>query len=80
MNHYINLCPPECEDVENLNLDIPSHYMDDILFLARDLADQKNIHIRKALGELFKESYKTLMEKSYERKNRKNAKRGGRYR
>ena len=66
MNHYINLCPPECEDIENLNMDIPSHYMDDILFLARDLADQKNIHVRKALGELFKQSYKTLMEKSYE--------------
>jgi hypothetical protein len=75
MNHYINLCPPQCEDIENLNIDIPSHYMDEILILARDLADERNINLRKAVGELFRESYKTLMEKSYERKNRKTAKR-----
>ena len=36
------------------------------------------IELRKAIGELFRQSYKTLMEKSYERKNRKNAKWRGR--
>ena len=80
MNHYINLCPPECEDIENLNIDIPSHYMDGVLDLARELSYEKNITLRKSMSELFKESFKTLMEKSYERKNRKAAKRGGRYR
>jgi len=78
MNYYVNLCPPGCDDTENLNLDVPSQYIFDILFLARDLAYEKNISLRKAIGELFKESYKTLMEKSYERKNRKVGKRRGR--
>lgn len=80
MNYYVNLCPPETDDVENLNIDVPSRYMDEILILARDLADERNIDLRKAISELFKQSYKTLMEKSYERKNRKNAKWGGRNR
>lgn len=78
MNYYVNLCPPGCDDVENLNIDVPSQYMDDVLILARDLAYEKNITLRKAISELFKESYKTLMEKSYERKNRKTTKRRGR--
>lgn len=80
MNHYLNLCPPECEDVENLNLDIPSHYMEEILVLARELSYEKNIALRRSVKELFNQSFKILMEKSYERKNRKTAKWGGRYR
>lgn len=78
MNYYVNLCPPEIDDVENLNIDVPSRYMDEILSLAKDLADERNIELRKAISELFRQSYKTLMEKSYERKNRKNAKWRGR--
>ena len=52
--------------------------MDEVLSLAKDLAEERNIELRKAIGELFRQSYKTLMEKSYERKNRKNAKWRGR--
>lgn len=79
MNYYINLCPTDCDDIENLNLDIPSQHMDPILELARELSYEKNIALQKSVSELFKQSFKILMEKSYERKNRKVAKRRGRY-
>jgi len=48
MNYYVNLCPPETDDVENLNIDVPSRYMDEILILARDLADERNIDLMES--------------------------------
>jgi len=78
MNHYVNLCPPYCETSDTLTVDIPTEYMDDFLRLVYALADEQNVTPRKAFGEMVKYTYYNLMEKTYERKNRKNAKRGRR--
>ena len=74
MNHYINLCPRDCDDYETLTLDVPTHYMDSILHLARSLAEEKNTNVRRSMSDLFKKSYTELMEKVYVRKNRKTKK------
>ena len=80
MNMYVNLCPPYTEKSETLTLDIPPEEMDLFMQYVHVLADQKNVSARKAFTDMVKSTYDQLMEKDYDRKNRKNVKRRGRNR
>ncbi len=80
MNMYVNLCPAYTEKSETLTVDIPPDQMDEFMQYVHILSEEKNINARRAFTDLIKESYYTLMEKDYERKGRKNAKRRGRNR
>jgi hypothetical protein len=80
MNHYVNCTPRMCEEYESITLDIPTEYVDEVLYYARALADEKNINERKAFGEMIRNVYYQLIEKNYDRKNRKNGQRRGRNR
>ena len=80
MNHYFNCTPRQCEEYESITLDIPTEHVEEVLFYARTIADEKNIPARKAFTEVVRGVYYQLMEKNYDRKNRKNAQRRGRNR
>ena len=54
--------------------------MDIFMQYVHVLADQKNVSARKAFTDMVKSTYDQLMEKDYDRKNRKNVKRRGRNR
>jgi hypothetical protein len=80
MNMYVNLCPPYTEKSETLTLDIPPEEMDLFMQYVHVIADQKNVSARKVFADMVKSTYDQLMEKDYDRKNRKNVKRRGRNR
>jgi len=80
MNMYVNLCPAYTEKSETLTLDIPPEEMELFMQYVHILADEKNIGARRAFTDIVKYTYETLMQKDYDRKNRKNAKRRGRNR
>lgn len=78
MNMYVNLCPVYADKSETLTLDLSPEDMDHFMQYVHVLADTKNITARRAFTDMVKYTYEQLMEKDYERKNRKNAKRRGR--
>jgi hypothetical protein len=78
MNHYVNLCPAYTEQTETLTVDLPPEFMDEFMQMVHVLADEKQITARRAFVDMVKYTYYNLMEKNYERKSRKNAKRRGR--
>lgn len=78
MNHYVNLCPAYTEKTETLTVDLPPEHMDEFMQMVHILAEEKNVTARRAFVDMVKYTYYNLMEKNYDRKNRKNAKRGGR--
>lgn len=80
MNMYVNLCPAYTEKTETLTLDVPPDQMETFMQYVHVLADEKNISARRAFTDMVQGTYEKLMEKDYERKNRKNAKRRGRNR
>jgi hypothetical protein len=81
MNMYVNLCSKTyAEKSETLTLDVPPDLMDSFMQYVHVLADEKNISARRAFQDMVQGTYEQLMEKDYERKNRKNAKRRGRNR
>lgn len=80
MNMYVNLCPPYTEKSETVTLDIPPEEMDVFMQYVHILAEEKNISARKAFTDMVKYTYDQLMDKDYDRKNRKNGKRRGRNR
>ena len=81
MNMYVNLCSKTyAEKTETLTLDVPPDMMDTFMQYVHVLAEEKNISARRAFQTWCKGTYEQLMEKDYERKNRKNAKRRGRNR
>jgi hypothetical protein len=80
VNYYINCAPRGTDDYESVTLDIPTSDVEEILYLARTLSEEKNITARKAFGDVVRGVYYQLMEKNYDRKNRKNAQRRGRNR
>jgi|TARA_B000000565_G_scaffold173706_1_gene131549 hypothetical protein len=80
MNMYVNLCPAYTEKTETLTLDVPPDQMDTFMQYVHVLAEEKNISARRAFTDMVQGTYEKLMEKDYERKNRKNAKRRGRNR
>ena len=80
MNMYVNLCPAYTEKTETLTLDVPPDQMDTFMQYVHVLAAEKNISARRAFTDMVQGTYEKLMEKDYERKNRKNAKRRGRNR
>ena len=80
MNMYVNLCPAYTEKSETLTLDVPTDEMDSFMQYVHILAEEKNISARRAFTDMVKYTYEHLMEKNYERKNRKNGKRRGRNR
>ncbi len=80
MNMYVNLCPAYTEKSETLTLDVPPDLMDSLMQYVHVLSEEKNISSRRAFQDMVQGTYEQLMEKDYERKNRKNAKRRGRNR
>ena len=52
-------------------MDIPTSDVEDFLYYVRLLADERNISSRRAFGELVKGVYQQLMEKEYDRQDRK---------
>lgn len=80
MNMYVNLCPPYTEKSETVTLDIPPEEMDMFMQYVHILAEEKNVSARKAFTDMVKYTYDQLMDKDYDRKNRKNGKRRGRNR
>lgn len=76
MQFYYNLNPPGYEGESDLiTLEAPAEVMDILFTYAKEISDTKNIHQNKAVKDLIQQSVKTLMEKNYERKNRKIKKR-----
>ena len=80
MNMYVNLCTAYAEKSETLTLDVPPDQMETFMQYVHVLAEEKNISARRAFQDMVQGTYEQLMEKDYERKNRKNAKRRGRNR
>ena len=78
MNMYVNLCPAMSEKKDTLTVDIPPEYTDEFNQMVHILSEEKNITARRAFVDLVKTTFDNLMEKDYERKGRKNAKRRGR--
>ena len=78
MNMYVNLCSSTNEKRDTLTVDIPPVYTDEFNQMVHILAEEKNISARRAFGDMVKYTFDNLMERDYERKGRKNAKRGGR--
>jgi len=76
MQFYYNLNPPGYDGESDLvTLEAPPEVMDILFTYAKQISDSKNIHHNKAVKDLIQQSVKTLMEKNYERKNRKAKKR-----
>jgi hypothetical protein len=72
MQFYYNLNPPGHDGVSDLvTLEAPTEVMDVLFAASKEIADVKNIAQDKALKYLIQESVKILMERNYERKNRK---------
>ena len=57
-------------------MDIPTSDVEDFIYYVRLLADERNISSRRAFGELVKGVYQQLMEKEYDRQDRKSRQRG----
>ena len=76
MNCYLNLKPNNYDgESDLLTLDLPSHYIDDIMKYARPIAEQSQTTESKVLKDIFKQSIFEINRRENERKNRKNAKR-----
>ena len=75
MNMYVNLCSGKEERKDTLTVDIPPVYTDEFNQMVHILAEEKNISARRAFGDMVKYTFDNLMERDYERKGRKNAKR-----
>ena len=80
MNMYVNLCPAYTEKSETLTVDVPTDQMDDFMQMVHILSVEKNISARRAFTDMVRYTFDNLMEKEYDRKSRKNAKRRGRNR
>ena len=80
MNMYVNLCPAYTEKSETLTVDVPTDQMDDFMQMVHSLSEEKNISARRAFTDMVRYTFDNLMEKEYDRKSRKNAKRRGRNR
>ena len=78
MNMYVNLCTAYTEKSDTLTVDIPPEYTDEFNQMVHVLAEEKNITARRAFVDLVKYTFDNLMERDYDRKSRKNAKRRGR--
>tara|TARA_B100000287_G_scaffold288247_1_gene271654 strand:- start:2193 stop:2435 length:243 start_codon:yes stop_codon:yes gene_type:complete len=80
MNHYFNCTPRGTEEYESITIDVPTEHVEEVLYYVRTISDEKNITARKAFSDVVRGVYYQLMEKNYDRKNRKNAQRRGRNR
>ena len=80
MNMYVNLCPAYTEKSETLTVDVPTDQMDAFMQMVHILSEEKNISARRAFTDMVRYTFDNLMEKEYDRKSRKNAKRRGRNR
>ena len=78
MNMYVNLCSSTNEKKDTLTVDLPPEYTDEFNQMVHILSQEKNITARRAFVDLVRNTFDNLMEKDYERKGRKNAKRRGR--
>jgi type IV secretory pathway component VirB8 len=75
MNMYVNLCPKYTENSETVTVDVPTEYVDHLMQYVHILADERNQTARKALVDIVRYSFNTLMEKENDRKSRKNGQR-----
>ena len=72
------MCTGTVPKKDTLTIDIPPEYTDEFNQMVHILAEEKNITARRAFVDLVRNTFDNLMEKDYERKGRKNAKRRGR--
>ncbi len=76
MNCYLNLKPNNYDgESDLLTLDLPSHYIDDIMKYVRPIAEERQTTESKVLKDIFKTSIFEISRRENERKNRKNKKR-----
>jgi len=75
MNMYVNLCSGKEQRKDTLTVDIPPVYTDEFNQMVHILAQEKNITARRAFVDMVKFTFDNLMERDYERKGGKNAKR-----
>ncbi len=80
MNMYVNLCPAYTQKSDSVTMDVPNDMTEYFMQYVYTLSDEKNISARRAFNDMLRYTFDTLMEKDYERKSRKNAKRRGRNR
>jgi len=78
MNMYVNLCQGTVSKKDTLTVDLPPEYTDEFNQMVHILAEEKNISARRAFVDMVKFTFNNLMERDYDRKSRKNAKRRGR--
>ena len=76
MQYYVNCTPRHMREKENINIDVPTSDVEDFLYYVRLLADERNISSRRAFRELVRGVYQSLMEKEYDRQDRKSRQRG----
>ncbi len=79
MNHYVNCAPRGSDDYESITLDVPTKNVEEVLHLARTLADEHNVDVRRAFSDIVRGVYHNLTE-NYDSKNRKNDQRRRRHR
>ena len=75
MNMYVNLCQGTASKKDTLTVDLPPEYTDEFNQMVHILSQEKNITARRAFVDLVRNTFDNLMEKDYERKGNKNAKR-----
>jgi uncharacterized protein YaaR (DUF327 family) len=76
MQFYYNLNPPEYEGESDLvTLEVPAEMMDVLFTYSKEISNVKNIQQNKIVKEIIKESIKIILNKNYDRKNRKAKKR-----
>ena len=75
MNMYVNMCTGTVPKKDTLTIDIPPEYTDEFNQMVHILAQEKNITARRAFVDMVKFTFDNLMERDYERKGGKNAKR-----
>lgn len=76
MQFYYNLNPPRHDGESDLiTLEAPPEVMDILFTYAKNISDVKNIDSNRAVKEIIKQSVQIILEKNYERKNRKTKKR-----
>lgn len=76
MQLYYNLNPSRYDgETDLVTLEAPVEMMDILFTYAKQVSDIKNIPQNKAVKEILIESVNIILEKNYERKNRKTKKR-----
>ena len=63
MNMYVNLCPAYTQKSDSVTMDVPSDMTEYFMQYVCTLSDEKNISARRAMNDMLRYTFDTLMEK-----------------